>query len=366
MRYYLIISFLVSLTANLGLIILFKKRHIGADETDSGPQKFHKKLTPRIGGLGLFLGFAASTFLLIRLPNNNMIIYLFIASLPAFLAGFTEDITRKVSASVRLIATMLSAAIGIYLLNGYVGKVDLPFVDAVFQIKAFAFIFTVIAVAGVANSFNIIDGYNGLLSVVSITILVGLAYVAFKVNDSMVLYAAFGLIGAIAGFFIWNYPYGLIFMGDGGAYFIGFISAELSVLLINKHPQISAWFPLLLFIYPIFEVLFSMYRRLIVRKSSPTIADSLHLHQLIFKRIVPLFFNICKTDMLHRNSATSPFLWLLTSLSFIPAIMFWNNTTLLMIFTFIFVAIYIMVYRSIVHFKFDKWLKIFMQDKKRY
>ena len=358
---YLFLSFTVSLIINFIVVILFKRTHIGADETDSGPQKFHKKLTPRIGGLSVFLGFLTSAFLLRYIVKNDLIIYLAVASLPAFLAGFTEDITRKVNAMFRLLATMLSALIVIYVLGVYVNRVDLPFIDAVFQIKVFAYIFTIIAISGVANSFNIIDGYNGLVAVVSIIILIGLAYVAFKVHDTVVLYAAMGLIGATAGFFIWNYPYGLIFLGDGGAYFIGFIAAELCVMLIYRHPQISAWFGLLLFIYPVFETLFSMYRKIIVRKSSPTMPDAFHLHMLIFKRVVPVVFNIdTKTNIIYRNSATSPFLWLLTTISFIPAILFWNNTTLLMISTFVMVVIYIAIYRSIVHYKIDRWLRIFM------
>jgi len=264
---------------------------------------------------------------------------------------------RRVGVLIRLLATMLSALIVIYVLNIYIDRVDLPFIDAVFQIKVFAYIFTIIAISGVANSFNIIDGYNGLAAVVSVIILAGLAYVAFEVHDTVVLYAAAGLIGSVAGFFIWNYPYGLIFLGDGGAYFIGFIAAELCVLLIYRHPQVSVWFGLLLFIYPVFETLFSIYRRRVVRKSSSTMPDSFHLHQLIFKRVVPVVFNIdTKTNIIYRNSATSPFLWLLTTISFIPAVLFWNNTTLLMIFTFVMIAIYIAIYRSIVHYKIDRWL----------
>ena len=63
------------------------------------------------------------------------------------------------------------------------------------------------------------------------------------------------------GFFVWNFPAGLIFLGDGGAYFLGFYVAELAILLLHRNPAVSPMFPLLLCIYPVFETLFSIYRR---------------------------------------------------------------------------------------------------------
>ena len=63
------------------------------------------------------------------------------------------------------------------------------------------------------------------------------------------------------GFFVWNFPAGLIFLGDGGAYFLGFYLAELAILLLHRNPEVSPMFPLLLCIYPVFETLFSIYRR---------------------------------------------------------------------------------------------------------
>lgn len=72
------------------------------------------------------------------------------------------------------------------------------------------------------NSFNIIDEFNSLASVVALSILLAIGYVAFQVRDYGVLLCCFAVIGAIAGFVLWSYPTGLIFLGDGGAYSIGF------------------------------------------------------------------------------------------------------------------------------------------------
>jgi UDP-N-acetylmuramyl pentapeptide phosphotransferase/UDP-N-acetylglucosamine-1-phosphate transferase len=76
-------------------------------------------------------------------------------------------------------------------------------------------------------AFNIIDGYNGLSSMVAVIILAGIAYVAFQVEDHAIMIAALAMIGALAGSLVLNYPRGLFFLGDGGAFLIGFWIAEL-------------------------------------------------------------------------------------------------------------------------------------------
>ncbi|MBZ4644097.1 MAG: undecaprenyl-phosphate alpha-N-acetylglucosaminyltransferase [Deferribacteraceae bacterium] len=165
------------------------------------------------------------------------------------------------------------------------------------------------------------------------------------------------MIGGIAGFFIWNYPFGKIFLGDGGAYFIGFTIAVLSVMLVKNHPQVSPWFPLLVVIYPVFETVFSIIRRKFYKKYRIDSPDSHHLHQLIYKRVVPFVFDIHRSEKLMRNSATSPFLWLICSFGAIPAVMSWQNTPILVIFTVLFCWFYVWLYRSIVRFKLMKMLK---------
>ena len=353
-----VLSFLISFFACFIIVEVFRvsKSKIMAD-TDYGPQKFHNKPTSRVGGIAVFLATVISLIVLYFIRKDVDVIYFVIASLPAFLSGFFEDITKKIKPKVRLSMAMLSALVGVFLLSAIVPRVDIGFIDNLLKFNLIAIIFTVFAVSGVTNSMNIIDGYNGLLSMVSAIILIGLAYVSFKVHDPFLMTNCLVLIGAIAGFFVWNYPFGKIFMGDGGAYFIGFSIAELSIMLINRHNNVSAWFPFLLVIYPVFETLFSIYRRKFVKKRSPTQPDSFHLHQLIYERIVPIVYNIKRDNKLSRNSATSPFLWLICSVGVIPAVVFWNNTVALEIAAVIFCIIYIYLYVSIVKFKFGKFFR---------
>ena len=93
------------------------------------------------------------------------------------------------------------------------------------------------------------------------------------------------MLGALLGFLVFNYPSGRIFMGDGGAYLLGFWLGELSVLLVVRNPDVSPWFPIVLLAYPVVETLFSIYRRKFLQGRSAGRPDAMHLHQLIYRRL---------------------------------------------------------------------------------
>ena len=134
-------------------------------------------------------------------------------------------------------------------------------IDVLLKIAPISIVFTCFSVAGVTHSINLIDGFHGIASMIGIFILSAIIYVAFKVSDMTIVILGISVIGAILGFFVLNYPKGLIFLGDSGAYLIGFWISLLSLLLVNRHEEVSDWFPLLLCFYPIFETIFTIFRR---------------------------------------------------------------------------------------------------------
>lgn len=324
-----------------------------------GVQKIHAHPVPRIGGLAIFFAaIVGATIVYWRVPVvGTWVFTLIISASVAFGCGIVEDITKRVSPLRRLILTMISAIIGYFLLDAGIIRVDFHLFDNWLKYVWISLPVTVLAVAGIVNAINIIDGFNGLASVVSIFMLLSLAYVAFQVGDVYVMTAALIMIGAIAGFFLWNYPHGLIFLGDGGAYFIGFMLGELTVLLIARNPHVSAWYAALLLIYPVFETVFSIYRRKFVRGVSPGLPDGIHLHMLVFKRLVRR--TIGRRDakaLTRRNSMTSPYLWLLSLLAVIPATLFWGHKWILVTFCLIFIITYIWLYVQIVRFNVPRWM----------
>jgi UDP-N-acetylmuramyl pentapeptide phosphotransferase/UDP-N-acetylglucosamine-1-phosphate transferase len=265
-----------------------------------------------------------------------------------------EDLTKRVSVRARLLSAMLAALLGAFLLNGVVSRVDLPLVDPILSVAPIAIGLTVLAVAGLTNAVNIIDGFNGLAAVVAILIFGSIGYVAHEVGDLLVMSTALTMIGAIGGFAIWNYPAASIFLGDGGAYFIGFTIAELLVLLVARHPSVCAWYAMVVAIYPLFETLFSIYRRRIVRGRPVGAPDGIHLHTLIFKRIVRKGSDPRQRQ--RRNARTSPYLWVLSMIGIVPASLFWHNPVVLAVTAVVFAVAYVWLYTAIVRFKTPRWL----------
>ncbi|USX15398.1 glycosyltransferase [Oxalobacteraceae bacterium OTU3CAMAD1] len=356
-------SFLLSFVASALLTLLvIKESRLHGPALDSdflGVQKVHAHQVARIGGLSIFLSVALSSAISIwRVPAmGNWLFSLLACASIAFVGGIVEDYTGRVSATRRLLLTMAAAALGYLLLDARIDRIDFPFAAWPIQYVWITLPLTVLAVAGVANAVNIIDGFNGLASVVCICMLLSLGYVALQVNDMFVLIAALMVAGATAGFLIWNYPVGMIFLGDGGAYFIGFMLGELALLLVMRNPQVSTWYAALLLIYPTFETLFSVYRRMFVRGKSPAMPDGIHLHSLIFRRVVQWAVGRKEARaLIRRNSLTSPYLWMFSLMAVIPATVFWRHTWVLMVFCILFISSYIWIYVRIVRFKAPRWM----------
>jgi len=358
----LLAAFAVSLALTLA-IVRFDKVHarLSLDHDVSGPQKFHARPVPRIGGVGIIGGLVGATVLMyaLGLTAASLAALVLACGIPAFVSGVTEDLTKRVSARIRLLATGVSAVLGVVLLDAAIVQTDIPGLDWVAATTAGSVGLTVLAVAGIANSINIIDGFNGLASMCTVIMLAALTYVAFEVGDVTIASVALAGIGAILGFFLWNFPAGLIFLGDGGAYFLGFFVAELSILLLVRNPSVSPLFPLLVCIYPVFETVFSIYRRRFLRAVPPSMPDGIHLHSLIYRRVLRWAVgDLSAKALTRRNSMTSPYLWVLCMLSVVPAVLAWDNSAILGACLALFVLTYVALYWRIVRFKSPRWLKM--------
>lgn len=355
------IALLLSFVAT-GLIVRLSRRGRLAwdDHQLDGVQKFHARPVPRVGGLGVAVGLLALTGWVTVTghgPVREMWL-LWVCGLPALVAGLLEDTTKKVGVRARLLATMVSGALAFFLLNAQLREVYFPGLDWLMTFTVFSLLFTMVAAGGLANAVNIIDGYNGLAAVVAGVALLSLAYVGWQVGDNLVVTVALGACGALLGFFVWNWPRGLVFLGDGGAYFIGFLVAVLSLLLVARHRGVvSPWYPLLLCIYPVFETLFSIWRKLVVRGASPGMPDGLHLHMLVFRRLVR--WAVGRPDaasLTLRNSLTAPYLWVLSTLAALPATLLWRHPHALQVATLLFCAFYVWLYLRLVRFRAPRWL----------
>jgi len=358
-----VIAFLSSLIVAM-IVVRYEHLHSSYSHDHSGdehgPQKFHAHPTPRIGSIPILIGLSLGllvSWLKGWLHETGWLLLL--CALPVCVTGLLEDICRRIRPFWRLLASFISASLAYWLLDAGVQRIDIESIDYLLKLWPISFTFTLLAVGGVSHSINIIDGYNGLAGMVTIMILSAILYVSLAVNDWEMIAICVSLIGATIGFLLLNYPRGLIFAGDGGAYLWGFLIAELSVLLVIRHPNVSPWFPALLVIYPVWETLFSIYRRRLVRRASPGLPDALHLHQLIYLRLVKWMVGSREArHIIRRNSMTSPYLWGVAALSIVPAILFWQNTAALMFCIVFFVIAYGWLYRRLVQFNSPKFLMI--------
>lgn len=357
----MLVALSLSVVLTLLAVRLAKRRlRAAADHDISGPQKFHAAPVPRIGGLGIVLAAAGGALAIVWAdPAAGMLaLALLVCGLPAFGAGIVEDFTKDVSPRRRLFFTAVSAALAGWWLGAVIERTDIPGLDWVVGLPIGALVVTIFVVAGVANAINIIDGFNGLASMCVVMMLVALAYVAFQVDDRAVMLMALVGVGAVLGFFVWNFPAGLIFLGDGGAYFLGFYTAELAILLLHRNPSVSPMFPLLLCFYPVFETLFSIYRRRVLRGRPVGMPDGVHLHSLIYRRFVRWAAGErTARELTRRNSMTSPYLWILCMLSVVPAVLWWDSTVALALFIALFSLVYVGLYWRIVRFRAPRWIQ---------
>lgn len=355
-----LISFCISFLANL-LIIYFGKNNSSILDESEGPQKIHVGNVPRIGGFAIWVSRIVVGLYFIFKPGNfaGIMWKLILCTMPFFAIGFLEDLTKKVRAQIRFLFMLFVAVLPFYLIDARLIRSSIEFIDKAISYWPVSLILTIIAIAGFTNAINIIDGLNGLSGVMSILIMGGIAYIAFKVGDLNLTIISFGVIGAILGFLVFNYPGGMIFLGDGGAYLIGSIIAIMSLVLVAKNSTVSPWFPALLLIYPVWETVFSIYRRKIRKKKSPLQADNMHLHSLILKRIAK---RTAKSDnpkiIIRQNSIASVYIWAFASMPVVWAITFWNKTLILILGVALFICSYNMLYRCLVKFRVPKWLFI--------
>lgn len=314
------------------LVVLTQNWHgrHSLDHDLEGAQKLHNKPVPRVGGLGLIIGLLMAGLASYKVHGNSYAptLTLLVCALPAFLAGFVEDLTKNVSVRTRLFSSFISAGLAVWLLGARMPDADTPGLDTLLQYAPFlTILLTIVVVGGITHSVNIIDGLNGLAGGAVCIMLGGLASLAWLHSDQVVMKLCLWGIAGLLGFMLLNYPFGKIFLGDGGAYLAGFWLAECAVLLVARHPELSSWTVLLCCLYPVLETCYSMFRRHVIHKVPSGLPDMGHMHQLLFKWLhVTLPFNTPPHWLSH--GLTSVKIWAVVALCQLIVIVTPNSAAL--------------------------------------
>lgn len=341
------LAFVASAVACLLLIATERWHGLFSLDTDDGAQKFHVDPTARIGGVGIVMGITAGFFM--AAEAQSILWPLLLAGIPAFAAGLAEDITKRVGVAARLCATLGSGVLICLITGTAIAELHLPLFDHLLNYAWFAIPFTALALAGVANAFNIIDGFNGLAGGVAVIVLLAFATLAWTHGDAVLASACVVCAAAMLGFLALNFPLGRIFLGDGGAYFVGFAMAWLAILLVTRHPQISPWAVAAVVAYPVVEMLYSIWRKHRREGHHPSRPDGLHMHMLLHRRVARKLFPRASRRL--QNGLTAPLCWLLALPPAVVAVIWPHDTAVLMGAVLAFIIFYSMLYARLTQFR---------------
>ena len=307
----ILLTFLSSFLATL-LIVATKRFHISfSSDTLTGAQKMHSGAIPRIGGVAVLFALGMAGIYV----GSGLLWMVVCSALPLALTGLAEDITHNVSSKARLGAALISASIFVYVSGYHFTHIDIYPLDVLFSALWLWPVLTVIAIAALTNSINIIDGYHGLASGASVLMFGSLGVLAYGAGDAELVVLILIFMASISGFFFVNFPLGRIFLGDAGAYFIGYSLAVASTLLLARNPDIPPLSLLVVFSYPITELLFSILRKTWRKGHRFDRPDRVHFHMLAFRwlkksRILPMMNPNARTGLMLQIMPLSGLLWL--------------------------------------------------------
>ena len=341
------VSFIVCLVVILSSGYGFSRRSI-LDE--KAIQSAHSGFVPRVGGLAIFISLIGLIPLLsigfIPLAvvfdlDPRELTWLILSATPVFLMGLAEDLGYGTSPKERLLAAAFSSFLAIILFKVWLTRLGVPGLDNLLIFSPFAILFTIFATVGVVNAFNLIDGLNGLSSYVSISVATSLSFVAFQAGNLQFAIFLFLLNASVFGFLVLNFPFGKIFLGDGGAYTLGHLLVWSAILLISRSTEISPFSVLLIFFWPVADTALAIWRRW--KLGTPTdLPDRLHFHQLTMRFLEIRFFGRDRRHIVNPVSTIilTPFI----SAPQVLGVIYWNdqNSTIMctLFMTFIFIATY--------------------------
>jgi len=321
-----------------------------SEKTDNGilldkdflkPQAFHNEAIPRSGGfasiISLFVFFGIYYLLFSKIHYE----YIFLCT-SLFLVGYLDDIKIKISPNNRLILMIIFLVVFIIFLPIEINNIDLIFLNSWLENKIFSTFFILLCFLFIVNGANLIDGFNGLLSINLIIINSVLLFINLDNNNIEFSFFLTAQIIILISFLLFNFPKAKMFLGDSGSYLFGSLIALNSIITNNLNPQISSFFFCILLFYLFFEVFFSFIRKF-YQKKSPVLPDNKHLHMLAFKKISE-FFGENKGNYINSIIINSIFAILV-----LPSIYFADNSLVCKYWFFSLILIYTLIYFRLYH-----------------
>jgi len=340
----ILIFFLLSLGAffyKYFLIFLTKyKLKFLIDNEFKKPQAFHDYPVATSGGAGIYLSFLTVSSYLFLFKQVVYYDYLSFCTL-FFILGFSDDLKLNIRPKFRLILMMISLVFLIINNGFYIENTGIGFLNRFLEIDIFALFFVSLCFLFIINGSNLIDGYNGLLGIHSLIILINLFFINYFNSNFDLAFLIICIIFIIIIFLKFNFPKATVFLGDGGSYLLGVFIAISAIKTSIANPTVSPFYFCILLFYLFFEVFFSFIRKIAVEKKSPLFPDSKHLHMLLYKIMLKK-----NKDKLKSNYSVTLIINLIYLILLIPATLMMSNGTFCKYYSIIFFVVYILSYNA--------------------
>lgn len=280
------VSFVISFLAIPVVLEIAEKKNL-VDVPDE--RKVHTLPVPSLGGVGIFGGFLLACLLSIQTSINPEFQYFFAAALVIFFLGFKDDLI-VLSATKKIVGQIIAASILIHL-----GGIRLDSMFGLFGFEkvpeAFGLAMSYLTIIVVINSFNLIDGIDGLASSLGIFTTLAFGIYFFIAQQQAYSLFAFAMCGSLIAFLIFNHHPAKIFMGDSGSLMIGLVNAILVIKFINITNTPGAVVPIesgvavgfAVLIVPLLDTL-RVFSTRIFNGRSPFVPDRNHIHHLLLDR----------------------------------------------------------------------------------
>lgn len=274
-----------ALVVLLSAVLMFCSRQFpivgGIAEHGSGPQAIHFLNVPRTGGAAVFAGIVVAW-------ADSVPLGLLAAVTLSFAPGLAEDLTRRVSPVARYGFAAAAGTLAWAFADVRILRLDLPGVDTLLTFPVVSLALTVFAVASFTHAMNLLDGLHGLSAGTVAIALVAIAAIAQANGDHALYTLSLSAAAALLGFLMLNFPWGRIFLGDGGAYLSGTLLACLAILLVQRNAAVSPWFAMAALAHPIVETILTVVRRVALHRAALAAPDARHLHSLLYRRLLRL------------------------------------------------------------------------------
>ena len=322
--------------------IFHKIDSILIDQDFEKPQAFHKEPVARSGGIASIVSLAIFFMMYYFFFNEVLLDYL-ILSIFLFSLGFLDDIKFNIKPNIRLFLMIGILSFLIFLLSINLDSVDLIFLNVWLSNKLFHTIFILLCFLFIINGANLVDGFNGLLSIHLLFINLILLFVNLDENQNHVTSIIAAQTVILLCFLLFNFPKAKMFLGDSGSYLFGTLTVLNIIKTNNMNLEISSFFFCILLFYLFFEVFFSFFRKIYLKKS-PLKPDENHLHMLSFRWLENLQkFKDCN----YLNSVIINVVYISLVL---PGIFFRDNGIFCRYWFFLLIAFYILFYSRLYSF----------------